>query len=235
VAILCDGPYNFLFTSLLIRQCLQDSTFFDRLMIMVVTTEYPHWIVLMYINRTLEFPNLVKPAKMTQATGTVREVLEAALYAERVLDEEINRLNSLETDDYEKLKEKRYKLLKLQYEQQQIWLAKKHGQYTEMGDEKEWFEACQGSVNVVCHFYQESSLNCKVVDKHLSLLAEKHPETRFIKINAEKSPFLTQRLGVWMMPTMLLIQNGVTVDKVEGFAALGNRNGRLEFDNRSRI
>lgn len=175
------------------------------------------------------FGKLTARQNMSQAipAGSTQEVLEAALYAERMLDEEINRLNSLETDDYEQLKEKRYKLLKLQYEQQQMWLSKKHGQYTEMACEKEWFEACQGSMNVVCHFYQDSSLNCKVMDKHLSLLAEKHPETRFIKINAEKSPFLTQRLGIWMMPTVLLIQSGLTVDKLEGFTALGNRNGTV--------
>lgn len=157
--------------------------------------------------------------------SSAKEVLQAALYTERLLDEEINRLNSLETDDYEQLREKRYKLMKLQYEQQQMWLSKKHGQYVEVSDEREWFDACQGSMNVICHFYTDSSTNCKIMDKHLSLLAEKHPETKFIKINAEKSPFLTQRLGVWMMPTVLLIQNSVTVDKLEGFAALGNKEG----------
>lgn len=161
---------------------------------------------------------------MTQAPpSNAKEVLEAALYAERLLDEEINRLNNLETEDYEVLREKRYKLLKLQHQQQQMWLSKKHGQYTEVQDEREWFEACQGSMNVVCHFYTDSSMNCKIMDKHLGLLAEKHPETRFIKINAEKSPFLTQRLSIWMMPTVLLLQNSQTVDKLEGFAALGNK------------
>jgi len=41
-----------------------------------------------------------------------------------------------------------------------------------------------------------SFLRCKIVDKHLALLAPKHMETKFCKINAEKCPFLTDRLKI---------------------------------------
>ena len=42
-----------------------------------------------------------------------------------------------------------------------------------------------------------------------------------LQINAEKSPFLTERLKVWMLPTLALIRSGSTVDYVVGFQDLG--------------
>lgn len=41
------------------------------------------------------------------------------------------------------------------------------------------------------------------------------------QIHAEKSPFLTERLRVWMLPTLALVKLGKTVDYVVGFAELG--------------
>lgn len=49
---------------------------------------------------------------------------------------------------------------------------------------------------------------------------EKPLETQ---INAEKSPFLTERLKIWMLPTLALIQNEKTVDYVVGFEQLGGK------------
>jgi hypothetical protein len=39
-------------------------------------------------------------------------------------------------------------------------------------------------------------LRCKILDKHLAVLAKKHMETKFCKINAEKTPFLCDRLKI---------------------------------------
>lgn len=69
-----------------------------------------------------------------------------------------------------------------------------HGEYTELYDEKEFFETTKKSENVVCHFYRDQFVRCKLVDKHLNILARKHIETKFCKINAEKAPFLTGKV-----------------------------------------
>ena len=50
--------------------------------------------------------------------------------------------------------------------------------------------------------------------------ADSTPWTR-PQIQAEKSPFLTERLRVWMLPTLALMRLGKTVDYVVGFADLG--------------
>ena len=46
------------------------------------------------------------------------------------------------------------------------------------------------------------------MDSHLSKLAQMHPETRFVKIDAEKSPFLAERLRIIMLPTVALVIKG---------------------------
>ena len=51
----------------------------------------------------------------------------------------------------------------------------------------------------------------QVVDKHLAILAKQHIETRFVKINAEKSPFLTE---IIVLPTLALIKNSKVDDYV---------------------
>lgn len=71
-----------------------------------------------------------------------------------------------------------------------------HGEYTEIDGEKEFFTVCNKSENVVCHFYKNDTPRCKIVDMHLKILAKKHVETRFIKLDVERAPFLTGMLAL---------------------------------------
>ena len=62
----------------------------------------------------------------------------------------------------------------------------------------------------------------KIVDKHLGILAKKHLEAKFVKINAEKCPFLTERLRIKVIPTIMLVKDSKTRDYIVGFTDLGN-------------
>merc|ERR1712224_96367 len=96
-----------------------------------------------------------------------------------------------------------------------------HGKYEEIADEKEFFAAAKKSEWMVCHFYRGATWRCEIVDKHLKALAPKCFKTRFVKINAEKSPFLVERLKVFMLPTLACVSKGQVVDYVVGFDDLG--------------
>ena len=48
----------------------------------------------------------------------------------------------------------------------------------------------------------------------MSILANQHVETRFIKVHAEKSPFLTEKLRIVVLPTLALVKNGKVEDYV---------------------
>lgn len=58
------------------------------------------------------------------------------------------------------------------------------------------------------------AIRLQVMDKHLNLLAKQHIETRFVKINAEKSPFLAEKLKIIVLPTLALIKNAKVDDYV---------------------
>ena len=91
-----------------------------------------------------------------------------------------------------------------------------------MAGEKEFFEASKKSKNVVVHFYRDSTFRCKIVDKHMEVLARTHMECRFLKIDAERSKFLVDRLKIKIIPTIALIKDGKTIDYIVGFQDLGN-------------
>ncbi|GIY86096.1 thioredoxin domain-containing protein 9 [Caerostris extrusa] len=127
----------------------------------------------------------------------------------------------MEDDELQVLERKRAAALKKHMKKKEEMLQQGHGVYTELSNEKEFFEVTKQSANVICHFYRSSTMRCSIVDKHLKDLAPKHIETKFCKINAEKSFFLVQRLNVRVLPTIVLIKDGKTVDYIIGFDDLG--------------
>lgn len=149
-------------------------------------------------------------------------LISAAVQLEKQLDSELSRLDSLGGEDLEKLREQRIKELKKQANQRQEWKNNGHGEYSELADEKEFFEVSKKSANIVCHFYRDSTPRCRIVDMHLKILASKHVEAKFCKVNAEKCPFLTQRLRIKVIPSIALIKDSKTKDYIVGFTDLGN-------------
>ncbi|KAL7983798.1 hypothetical protein Chor_000674 [Crotalus horridus] len=150
------------------------------------------------------------------------QMLQTAKIVEEQLDAEMQKMDQMDEDELELLKQKRLEALKKDQQQKQEWLSKGHGEYREIPSEREFFQEVKGSKNVVCHFYKDSTLRCLILDKHLTILAKKHIETKFIKLNAEKSPFLCERLHIKIIPTLALIKDGKTQDYVVGFTDLGN-------------
>ena len=91
----------------------------------------------------------------------------------------------------------------------------------ELTDTKEFFEVAKKSERMVVHFFRGTTPRCEIVDAHLERLAVNHVETRFVKINAEKNPFLVERLHIIMLPTLVLIRSGRTEHSIVGFDEMG--------------
>lgn len=138
------------------------------------------------------------------------------------IDNEIQALDRLDDDDLEALRERRLQQMKKMAEKRSRWISLGHGEYSEIPSEKDFFSTVKASERVVCHFYREN-WPCKVMDKHLSILAKQHIETRFVKIQAEKSPFLAEKLKIVVLPTLALIRNAKVENYVVGFDELGGR------------
>lgn len=57
----------------------------------------------------------------------------------------------------------------------------------------------------------------------MALLARRHMPTKFLRVDAEKAPFLVERLRVWMLPTVALVRAEKVVDYVVGFDDVGGK------------
>ncbi|KAM6140927.1 LOW QUALITY PROTEIN: thioredoxin domain-containing protein 9 [Pterocles gutturalis] len=151
----------------------------------------------------------------------LENVLQTTKIVEEQLDAGIQKLDQM-GDELECLKQRRLEALKKAQQQKQEWLSKGHGEYREIPSERDFFQEVKESKNVVCHFYRDTTFRCQIMDKHLTVLAKKHIETKFLKLNAEKSPFLCERLRIKVIPTLALVKDGKTQDYVVGFTDLGN-------------
>jgi thioredoxin-like negative regulator of GroEL len=60
------------------------------------------------------------------------------------------------------------------------------------------------------------------MDHHIQRIVQRHIETKFVKINAEKAPFFVEKLKVRSMPTLVYFVDGVAVGKLIGFEGLAD-------------
>lgn len=98
--------------------------------------------------------------------------------------------------------------------------AKGHGEYREIVED-EFLKECTSSVRVVVHFFHGDFERCKIMDKHLRVIAPKHDSCKFVSINADKAPFFVTKLAIRTLPTLLVFHDGVCKDRVVGFEELG--------------
>lgn len=159
--------------------------------------------------------------KQYMIAQAAKQVEDALLQSEKRLDAEIDKLQNLSKDDIHEIRKKRIQEMKERANKEQEWRALGHGEYTEVSDQREWFDRCKTSDRVICHFGRPTTIRCQIVDKHLKMIASKHIETKFIYINAEKAPFLAQRLNIVLLPTIVCMKDNYTLDMIEGFDELG--------------
>ena len=154
-----------------------------------------------------------------------QQMMEKKLYdmakaMEDAVDDELHRMNNMDEEDLENIRRKRLEAMKGDQDRRKKWLAAGHGELRDLTDEKEFFSEMKGEDKMVVHFYR-NNWPCKVMDMHLDMLSKKHLETKFARIDAEKSPFLTERLKIWMLPTLALISKEKVLDYIVGFDDLG--------------
>ena len=111
----------------------------------------------------------------------------------------------------------------------QEYKANGHGEYRDLepgqhgGDTaRAFFDAAKKSKKLLVHFYRPTTRYCDVVHAHLEKLAPKHLETRMVKINVESgADYLVEKLGIFVMPTILLIKEGKVLHHIRGFDEMG--------------
>merc|ERR1712178_343027 len=97
-----------------------------------------------------------------------------------------------------------------------------HGEYREIVEEEFLKEVC-GSQWVVVHFHHKEFFRCKIVDKHMRIIAQKHLSCKFLCLDAEKAPFFITKLAIQMLPTVITFKDGNVTDRLVGFEELGDK------------
>jgi len=87
--------------------------------------------------------------------------------------------------------------------------------------ETEFLDTMLKNKKVICHFYHKDFERCKIMEKHLEIIALTHGETVFVRIDAEKTPFFTTKLNIKVLPTVVLFNDGKAYDRIIGFDELG--------------
>lgn len=131
-------------------------------------------------------------------------------------------LNDKELQD---LQDKRLADLQKKFALEKQFQRQGHGEYREIVEEEFLKEVC-GSQWVVVHFYHKEFFRCKIVDKHLRILAQKHLSCKWLTLDAEKAPFFVSKLAIQMLPTVIVFKDGIVHDQFAGFDEMG---GKDEF------
>ncbi len=81
------------------------------------------------------------------------------------------------------------------------------------------FEQVTQQGTVLLDFFATWCGPCKMVGPILDQLAEEYPDKTICKIDVDKEPALAQRFGVMSIPTLILLKDGVIIDKTVGAAS----------------
>merc|ERR1719409_687324 len=129
------------------------------------------------------------------------------LHVEAAVDAELEASNNLDDDDYARIRAKRLEEMRRKQEQFEMNKYNGHGSLTKINDQQEFFAAAKKSDRMVCIFTRNSNKYGKAMLEHAELLAQRHLEARFIWVDAENAPFLTDRLNIYMLPTIVCIKD----------------------------
>jgi hypothetical protein len=144
---------------------------------------------------------------------------------------QIEKEDEFDEDDFEddailaQLQQKRLAEYKTKRDLEMKFHQQGHGEYREIAEDEFLKEVC-GSQWCVVHFYHPEFFRCKIIDKHLRIIAQKHLSCKFLTLNAEKAPFFVTKLAIQMLPTVFVFKDGVVADQLAGFDDLG---GKDEF------
>ena len=118
------------------------------------------------------------------------------------------------------IQSKRLEELKKKHSLEAQFHRQGHGEYREITEEDFLKEVC-GSQWVVVHFYHREFFRCKIIDKHMRIIAAKHLSCKWLTLDAEKAPFFVSKLAVQMLPTVIVFKDGVVHEQFAGFDELG--------------
>ena len=150
----------------------------------------------------------------------------AARVVERAVDDELERLDQASDAELTKLRQQRMRELRQAAERRTRWRELHHGEVNCVDTTEAFFEATRTSERVVAVFGRAApgaSATREVVESlevALQAVARQHLETKFIRVDAERCPWLCEQLGITVLPSLVLVQQGKVVRVLHGLDTL---------------
>jgi len=141
-------------------------------------------------------------------------------------DEEIDIDALLDEDDEitNKYREEMMGKMMAESKEQATWRANGHGKLEEIVEE-EFLPTCQKSKRMVCSFFHREMRRCDILHEFLRQLAPRYMGTKFVTMCAEKAPFFVVKLGVQVLPCMVMFEDGKVCGRMDGLDLIGGDDG----------
>lgn len=121
------------------------------------------------------------------------------------------------------LREKRLHQLHAEFQRTKAHRNLGHGTYDTITHEpeKSILDITTSTAHCIVHFFRADFTRCRIMHSHLSALAERHLEARFVCVDVERVPFLVEKLKVRVLPCVIAFVGGKSVERIIGFEGVG--------------
>lgn len=135
-------------------------------------------------------------------------------------DDEYDDLLNDESLELDAIRERRINQMRAAQAQAAQHRALGHGEVRTITQD-EFLPECTGASEwVAVHFYHKEFERCKIMDHHLAAIAPQHMDCKFLRLDAEKSPFFVHKLQIKTLPCLIVFQEGKAIDRLQGFEGL---------------
>jgi len=156
-----------------------------------------------------------KMAMISQGDELYADRADEVEHEEKYNDKDIDDAD----DDLDAIRARRLAEMKKKAEMRETLKGLGHGTYEEI-IELEFLPTVTKSKYAVVHFYHPHFERSKIMDMHMAKMSKKFFETKFVKLNAEKSPFFVNKLSLQTLPCICCFIDGVLKFKQVGFYGL---------------
>ncbi|KAL7671837.1 hypothetical protein ACOME3_006757 [Neoechinorhynchus agilis] len=114
---------------------------------------------------------------------------------ENEIDNEIERMKNLDDNELGIIRQQRINELKRRQADREKWLEQGRGKLCVLEREHDFFEHCKQNSRSVCFFWTDQNpTTSDMILTKMAKIAKDHPETKFLRADLLKFPFLSKKL-----------------------------------------
>lgn len=92
--------------------------------------------------------------------------------------------------------------------------------YPTLVDDRAVLDLTTNNERCIVHFSHTDFARCAVMDEHLRLLAPRHHEVRFARVDVRNCPFVVEKLNIRVLPCVIAFVDGNGKERIIGFEGL---------------